>query len=62
VPGAELLVAWEDLIDSALVDEEVPIDRDHGDHWTIVNDFLLNSFFFLCHTVVSDFELGAVLG
>lgn len=62
MPGAELLVAWEDLIDSALVDEEVPIDRDDGDHWTIVNDFLLNSFFFLCHTVVSDFELGAVLG
>ena len=61
MPRTKFLVAWVYLIQPTLVDQEVAIHGDHSNHWTIVDDLLLDSFFPRGNTVVSDFVALALL-
>lgn len=60
--GAVLLVAGQHLVDTRLVDQEVPVDGDDCNDGAVVDDLLLDVLLLLGHTVVGHLELLAPLG
>lgn len=53
VTRVELRGTFDGLIDTIFVDQEVSVDRDDSNDWTILVDFSLNTFFARGDAVVS---------
>ena len=55
------LIFWVNLIESFLIDEEISVDGNSGNNWSVVEYFLFNVLYFWRDTIISNFVSSAGL-
>jgi len=58
----ESLISWVNLINTFFINEEISVNRNYGNDWAVIENFLLNILHFFWNAVISNFMFLASCG